>query len=207
MKVEASPPDGHRPAHRPSRVDEVVQAAVRVFSQKGVTGTRMADVAEACGLGTGAVYYHFASKDQLFAEAVTSVAADLAGITGQGGTPPGSLADVVRAVYDWYAAEPEKARLFFLTAPGSSPTITQTWTDFVDRHVEGLYRYVDPTGVRRGPPRAAARELAPRTAIGTANLAAMGWLAGDLFGRRATRHGVADAVATVMTRLLPQARR
>src|SRR5690242_9736727 len=101
-----------RPAHRPSRVDEIVDAGIRVFARKGLAGATMAEVAEDCGMGPGALYYHFANKEQLFAQCVRSVADDVANITGRGGAPPGSLPEVVRLIYDWYAACPDKARLF-----------------------------------------------------------------------------------------------
>jgi len=131
-----------RPAHRPSRVDQVVGAGIRVFARKGLAGATMAEVAEECGMGPGALYYHFATKEQLFAECVRSVADDVANITGHGGAPPGSLPEVVRLIYDWYAACPDKARLFFLAAPGSTPEIAQTWAEFVEEHVRDLARYV-----------------------------------------------------------------
>jgi AcrR family transcriptional regulator len=195
--------DVRRPAHRPSRIDEVVQAGITVFARKGLAGATMAEVAEECGMGPGALYYHFATKEQLFAECVRSVAADVATITGHGGAPPGSLPEVVRLMYDWYAACPDKARLFFLSAPGSTPEIAQTWAEFVEEHVRDLARYVSgPEGApaRRESP---VSDLAARTAIGAANAAAMSWLAGDLFGKRASRASVADAVGRVMLRLLP----
>jgi AcrR family transcriptional regulator len=192
-----------RPAHRPSRVDEVVQAGIRVFARKGLAGATMAEVAEECGMGPGALYYHFSTKEQLFAECVRSVAGDVANITGHGGAPPGSLPEVVRLVYEWYAACPEKARLFFLAAPGSTPEIAQTWAEFVEEHVRDLSRYVNgPDAPARKA--SAVSDLAARTAIGTANAAAMSWLAGDLFGKRAGRRTVADAVGRVMLRLLPE---
>ena len=195
---------GRRPAHRPSRVDEVVQAGIRVFAREGLAGATMAEVAEECGMGPGALYYHFSTKEQLFAACVRSVAADIANVTGHGGAPPGSLPEVVLLLYDWYAACPEKARLFFLAAPGSTPEIAQTWAEFVEEHVRDLSRYVNGAGgppARRGSP---VSDLAARTAIGTANAAAMSWLAGDLFGKRAGRATVADAVGRVMLRLLPE---
>ncbi|HVW34205.1 MAG TPA: TetR/AcrR family transcriptional regulator [Acidimicrobiia bacterium] len=194
---------GRRPAHRPSRVDDVVAAGIRVFARKGLAGATMAEVAEECGMGPAALYYHFSTKEQLFAECVRSVAADVAGITGRGGAPPGSLPEVVRRVYDWYATSPDKARLFFLAAPGSTPEIAGTWAEFVEEHVRDLSRYVTgeaaPPPGRDGP----VSDLAARTAIGTANAAAMAWLSGDLFDGRVGRTTVADAVSKVMLRLLP----
>jgi len=196
------PANGRRPAHRPSRVDEVVAAGIRVFAGKGLAGATMAEVAEECGMGPGALYYHFSTKEELFAECVRSVADDVARITGHGGAPPGSLPEVVRLIYDWYAACPDKARLFFLAAPGSTPEIAEMWAEFVEEHVRDLARYVDGAGRpgRRGSP---VGDLAARTAIGTANAAAMAWLSGDLFEARVSRTAVADAVGRVMLRLLP----
>jgi len=197
-------PTRRRPAHRPSRVDEIVRAGIRVFAAKGLAGATMAEVAEDCGMGPGALYYHFATKEQLFAECVRSVADEIANITGHGGAPPGSLPEVVRLLYDWYAARPDEARLFFLAAPGSTPEIAEMWAEFVEEHVRDLSRYVEHrpgAPGRRGQP---VSDLAARTAIGTANAAAMAWLSGDLFGARAGRTGVADAVGRVMLRLLPE---
>jgi AcrR family transcriptional regulator len=201
--ADAGAAEPRRPAHRPSRVDEVVQAGIRVFAGKGLAGATMAEVAEECGMGPGALYYHFATKEQLFAECVRSVADDIAGITGHGGAPPGSLPEVVRLLYDWYAARPDKARLFFLAAPGSTPEIAQTWAEFVEEHVRDLSRYVDGGPADRRRRDRLVSDLAARTAIGTANAAAMAWLSGDLFGPRVSRATVADAVGRVMLRLLP----
>jgi AcrR family transcriptional regulator len=197
-------PEPRRPAHRPSRVDQVVQAGIRVFARKGLAGATMAEVAEECGMGPGALYYHFATKEQLFAECVRSVADDVANITGHGGAPPGSLPEVVRLMYDWYAACPDKARLFFLAAPGSTPEIAETWEEFVEEHVRDLARYVNgPGATSRRKGGGAGGDLDARTAIGAANAAAMAWLSGDLFGARTSRTAVADAVGRVMLRLLP----
>jgi AcrR family transcriptional regulator len=200
MSGPANP--GRRPAHRPSRVDEVVAAGIRVFARQGLAGATMAQVAEECGMGPGALYYHFSTKEQLFAECVRSVADDVANITGHGGAPPGSLLEVVRLMYDWYAACPDKARLFFLSAPGSTPEIAQTWAEFVEEHVRDLSRYVAGPDGRPARP-SPVGDLGARTAIGTANAAAMAFLSGDLFGKRTSRATVADAVGRVMLRLLP----
>src|SRR5205807_9677234 len=126
----------------------------------------------------------------------------VANITGHGGAPPGSLPEVVRLVYEWYAACPDKARLFFLAAPGSTPEIAQTWAEFVEEHVRDLSRYVNGPGA---PARkaSAVSDLAARTAIGTANAAAMSWPARAPSAKRAARPTVADGVRRGTLRLLP----
>lgn len=46
--------------------DLIIQAAARVFAQKGFAGTIMADIAEEAGIGKGTIYEYFESKEDLF---------------------------------------------------------------------------------------------------------------------------------------------
>lgn len=52
-----------RPDARP---DEILDAALWVFSEKGFAAARMDDVAARAGLSKGAIYLYFASKDAVF---------------------------------------------------------------------------------------------------------------------------------------------
>jgi TetR/AcrR family acrAB operon transcriptional repressor len=45
---------------------DLLEAALTVFSQKGFTATRLEDVARSAGVTRGAIYYHFGSKAELF---------------------------------------------------------------------------------------------------------------------------------------------
>ena len=47
---------------------EILKAAVRIFAQNGVVKTKMADIAEAAGIGKGTIYEYFRSKEDIFAE-------------------------------------------------------------------------------------------------------------------------------------------
>jgi len=49
----------------------IVRAAARKFREQGIVATGLADVMKAAGLTHGGFYKHFASKDQLVAEATT----------------------------------------------------------------------------------------------------------------------------------------
>jgi len=53
----------------------IVQAAARQFREKGIAATGLAELMKAAGLTHGGFYKHFASKDQLVAEA-TAAAVD-----------------------------------------------------------------------------------------------------------------------------------
>ena len=49
--------------------DHIIEVAAQEFRRKGIAGTSLADVMAAAGLTHGGFYRHFASKDQLIAEA------------------------------------------------------------------------------------------------------------------------------------------
>ncbi|WP_298039628.1 TetR/AcrR family transcriptional regulator [uncultured Microbacterium sp.] len=46
----------------------ILDAAAQVLSRKGYAGTRLTDVAEAAGVQAPAIYYYFASRDELVEE-------------------------------------------------------------------------------------------------------------------------------------------
>ena len=46
----------------------IVDAAVTVAAQHGISGASMDQIAETAGVAKGSLYYNFASKDALFAE-------------------------------------------------------------------------------------------------------------------------------------------
>jgi AcrR family transcriptional regulator len=58
--------------------ERLLDAAARVFAQKGYSGTRILDVVAEAGLSTGAVYGRFSSKNDLLREAVSSRSASRA---------------------------------------------------------------------------------------------------------------------------------
>lgn len=48
----------------------ILEAAVRVFADKGVVATKMIDIAKEAGIGKGTVYEYFSSKEAIFLEAM-----------------------------------------------------------------------------------------------------------------------------------------
>jgi AcrR family transcriptional regulator len=62
-----------RPATAHLRRPEILAAAREVIRERGVNGTRIADVAERVGSSAPAVLYYFQSKEELLREALTYV--------------------------------------------------------------------------------------------------------------------------------------
>jgi AcrR family transcriptional regulator len=50
----------------PSKKKKIVTAAITTFARKGYAGARIAEVAEAAGIGKGTIYEYFRSKEDLF---------------------------------------------------------------------------------------------------------------------------------------------
>ncbi|MDP9326818.1 MAG: TetR family transcriptional regulator [Actinomycetota bacterium] len=53
------------------RHQEILEAAARVITDRGLAETRISDIAERCGVSPGLILYYFASKDRLLIEALT----------------------------------------------------------------------------------------------------------------------------------------
>jgi AcrR family transcriptional regulator len=51
-----------------NRKEEIFEASVRCFNEKGYYKTTIDDIAAAAGISKGGIYYHFKSKEELFLE-------------------------------------------------------------------------------------------------------------------------------------------
>nr|CAD6438038.1 TetR family transcriptional regulator [Rhizobium sp. Q54] len=84
----------------------ILAAAEKMFFEKGVSNTRLEDIASAAGVTRGAVYWHFASKTDLFLELYDAVhlprinMLDLEQANASGCDP---LAFIEAAAHNWLA--------------------------------------------------------------------------------------------------------
>lgn len=53
---------------------EILHAAARLFSSKGIKATTMAEIAESVGIRTPAIYYYFRDREEILFELLTFVA-------------------------------------------------------------------------------------------------------------------------------------
>lgn len=59
------------PKQNKDRRQEILGAAARVITERGLAETRVSDIAEQAGVSPGLILYYFDSKDRLLAEALT----------------------------------------------------------------------------------------------------------------------------------------
>src|SRR3954454_14398000 len=108
--------NGKQPAHRPSRRQHIISAAVRVFGRTGFAETSVQDIADEAQVVPTAVYYHFAGKEELLELAMRRVFDQLnTGVeTAVLHPEPGSAEGLVRFIdagSPWVAKNPDEARL------------------------------------------------------------------------------------------------
>ncbi len=65
-----------RKASRQIRRQQLIEATITVLAQKGQTGLKLQDVAEAAGLSYGLVNFHFETKEKLLIETLRFMAAE-----------------------------------------------------------------------------------------------------------------------------------
>lgn len=140
----------------------ILEAALKVFARDGLEGASMRAIGEAAGYTAAAIYFHFASKEAIYAalleqsldRLIASVEASTAGAAG----PSARLETASLAFFDFYAANPRDLDLgFYLFRGGMRPRGLDPGSDQALN--DKLARSLAPVG-------AAARELgaSPRAA-------------------------------------------
>ena len=158
-------------AHRPSRRNDILEAAIRQFARKGLVDTAVTEVAEEANVAATAIYYHFSGKEELFSAAVKRVfqsISDVVAAVRDDDEPatPASLAAVIDAVWNWIDDHPDEATLLYLQLPGTTRQITTLRQEFEDQHAQRAFAYFGGEGPRRtSAARRATETLTVRTLI------------------------------------------
>jgi len=93
--------DTKRRPRSQARRKELVQIAYRLIAEKGLEGLRTRDVAEAAGIDTGTLHYHFPSKESLEQAVVEHLSEDFsANRIAAGKTPANALEELRNEIFD-----------------------------------------------------------------------------------------------------------
>ena len=161
-------------SHRPSRRGEIVDAAIKVFSNQGFNDTSIHAIAREAGVAPTAVYYHFTGKPELFEAALRKVFASITSIVvavradEEPGTPQ-ALSATIAAVWDWLDANPEACELLYHHLPGMTTRAVALQREFEELHMRRAFDYIPerPVATTRNSAigRHAADTLTARTFI------------------------------------------
>jgi AcrR family transcriptional regulator len=86
-------PQESRRAAAPDTRRRILAVALELFSAHGYAGTSMRDLAEALGMTKAALYYHFASKEQILEAATEPIRAEMTSMLQLAAGPPRPTAE------------------------------------------------------------------------------------------------------------------
>ncbi|TNF09614.1 MAG: TetR/AcrR family transcriptional regulator [Pseudomonadales bacterium] len=99
---------------RPSRKDEILQAALACVTEQGVDGTTIEMIRDRSGASIGSLYHHFGNKERIIAALYMSGTAQYAQMLQRGFASADSAEACVRLLVtsyiDWVVANPDWAR-------------------------------------------------------------------------------------------------
>ncbi|MGY1616086.1 TetR/AcrR family transcriptional regulator [Geodermatophilus sp. SYSU D00691] len=118
-----------RPAHRPSRRTTVVRSAMELFASPRSDAITVAEIADAAGMTSAAVYYHFASKDDILLEGlrafgdamVTEARRDQQEVAADGA----SIGELHVRLLGWMDERRDEATVWFVKSSGVSLAVEQ----------------------------------------------------------------------------------
>ena len=104
----------------------ILEAARKVFEAEGLDGASLRAIAAEAGYTPPALYFHFASKEAIYAEVLQASLAGLSEVVTQAAAPARDPAERLRraslAFFDFYAANPRDLDLgFYLFRGGMKP--------------------------------------------------------------------------------------
>jgi AcrR family transcriptional regulator len=114
-----------RAAHRPSRKQIVVQAAMRLHAAGSPEAVTVADIAAEAKMTSAAVFYHYSMKEDVLLEGLATfgaaMGAEVAAFLSRGNA--GSPADLAAHMLDWLEHDHDSAVVWFAYSSGLSVAI------------------------------------------------------------------------------------
>jgi AcrR family transcriptional regulator len=171
-------PGQPRPAHRPSRREEIIDAAVTVFGRAGYVAASVEDIALESGVAATAIYYHFGGKEELFNQALRTALDRLSEVAyaarqsgaapaaevesgAEAGSATATLRRVIRAGMARAHSHPEETRFLLHQTFRPTTEARKLQQDWEERHVQRTFDYLpQPTTLPRTPRDARIRHAA-----------------------------------------------
>jgi AcrR family transcriptional regulator len=156
------------------RKQEILDAALRAFADKGYSAATVADVRALSGASTGSIYHHFGDKEglaaALYVEALRDYQAGMHALLERGPDAERGIKALVRHHLRWAAAHPDLAR--FLLA-GRPPGATDPIVEMNRELLTTVADWIRGRGLRRMP-----GDLFYMVLLGPAQEFTRQWLAG-----------------------------
>lgn len=169
METEPHPKFRRRSRDRP---DEILDAALRLFTERGFAATKVEDVAAAAGLSKGTVYLYFSSKEALLEALVhraVGPVAELAAarLSNREEHPRATIERLMREVASAMAEDRVVAvPLLVLREAPALPRIAEVYREAILQRVLPPLSALLSNGMARGLLRKVDPDMAVRTLVG-----------------------------------------
>lgn len=154
--VASDTPAPTRRRRKETRPQELLEAALELFVEKGFAATRAEEVARRAGVSKGTLYLYYPSKEELFKAVVRRKLTDLIA-EGQDlvGSFEGSTSDLLRALmqtwWERFGATPAAGiHKVVIAEVRNFPELAQFYTDEVILPADRLFSSAVARGVARG---------------------------------------------------------
>lgn len=122
---------------REERIDEITQAAIDVFLEKGYENTTMEAIAQKAGVSKGGLYHHFKSKDMILMVAIEKISEKVQDLMGEASkclsVREGILYYIENYIRYWLEHPKETAFLFLSIAKIlEKPELLKYYTEYTE---------------------------------------------------------------------------
>ena len=154
-----------------SRPGEILDAALKVFAEKGFAAARMEDIAAQAGVTKGTIYLYFSSKEEVFKSLVREkIGAVLAGGAQQVREFKGSSRELLITLLSTVAAfleDKDRSMLpkIIIAESGNFPELARFWRSEVIDKALAMITEVFTRGVARGEFRSLPSEHVARLCV------------------------------------------
>ncbi|HEY1935967.1 MAG TPA: TetR family transcriptional regulator [Acetobacteraceae bacterium] len=148
-------PARRRSRRKAARPGEIVEAALRLFAERGYAATKLEDVAAAAGIGKGTIYLYFATKEELFRAVVRqAVLPNLQAAVELAADPDRPAADILRVLAERFLvmlqSDLTAIPKLIVAEAGNFPALAQFYADEVASKGMALIRGILARGIARG---------------------------------------------------------
>src|SRR5581483_1402476 len=124
--VISEPTTARRPAHRPSRRDDVLAAGTVEFVERGFSSVSVTDIAKRAGMTPAAVYYHFPTKEDVLLALVGRTGdaiAELCAEAVEADAAPDAVTALIDRFLAWLEVHGADARLYYQSSQGATADV------------------------------------------------------------------------------------
>jgi AcrR family transcriptional regulator len=181
------------------RRQEILDAALRSFNEKGVAATTVDDVRRLSGASVGSLYHHFGGKDELAEELYLEILRDyqrgFLAVLGRERDAERGIKGIVRHHVRWVRRNPERARYLLRGRPPGSDAVRDLNRELFRATAAWLEPHVEAGRVRRLP-----LDLTYAIMAGPAQEYSRHWLEGRMrSSERVAERELADAAWRALT--------